>query len=284
MRLLIALMLLAASMAPGPAHAAKIRYEFKAWDGPDLRVYASRPVGLAPDRPVVIVMHGNRRNADEYRDQWHELAREHDFLLLVPEFNNRDFPGSEAYNLGFTVDADGRQRPRDSWSYSAIEPLFDDAIQRFGMITTGYSIYGHSAGAQFVHRFLFHVPGARVRQAVAANAGWYTMPNPETEWPYGLRGSQIDIGNMSQVFSLPLTILLGDQDTDPAHESLRRTPEALSQGAHRMARGQAFFEAARARAERARWPFHWRLAYVTGVGHDNTGMAPEAIPFLLKAP
>ena len=169
--------------------AAKIRYLFEGWDGPPLRVYATRPAGLASHRPVVVVMHGMRRNADEYRDQWHELALEHDFLLLVPEFNERDFPGPEGYNLGRRFDEAGRARPRGQWSYSAIEPLFEDALQRFGMVATDYSIYGHSAGAQFVHRFLYFNPAARVVSAVAANAGWYTLPDLSVAWPYGLEGT-----------------------------------------------------------------------------------------------
>ena len=284
LRLLIILGFLTGLFAAAPVQAAKIRYEFKAWEGPDLRVYASRPAGLAQDRPVVIVMHGTRRNADEYRDQWHALSLEYDFLLLVPEFNDRDFPGSNAYNLGYIRDSKGRPRPEQRWAYSAIEPLFDDAVRRFGMATTGYSLYGHSAGAQFVHRFLFHAPDVRVRQAVAANAGWYTMPDPLVDWPYGVRGSRIDDTLLAKAMNLPLAVLLGDQDTDPRHDNLRRTPEALKQGAHRMARGRAFFEMARSRAEQFGWPFRWRLMYVPGVDHDNARMAPAAVPFLLDLP
>ena len=80
-------------------------------------------------------MHGVRRNARDYRDQWHELAKRHDFLLLVPEFSERDFPGTEGYNLGRQFDQAGRPVPRDQWSWSAIEPLFDEALKRFGMVT-----------------------------------------------------------------------------------------------------------------------------------------------------
>ena len=40
-------------------------------------------------------------------------------------------------------------------------------------------IYGHSAGSQFVHRFLMTRPDAPVERAVAANAGWYTLPDDE---------------------------------------------------------------------------------------------------------
>ena len=283
-RLLILSLLLVVLASPGAAHGAKIRYEFKDWQGPGLRVYASRPAALAPGRPVVIVMHGTRRNADEYRDQWHDLAIEHDFLLLVPEFKQRDFPGSDGYNLGYVADESGQPRARGLWSYSAIEPLFQDAIRRYGMVTTGYSLYGHSAGAQFVHRFLLHVPDAHVVRAVAANAGWYTMPDLQVEWPYGLRGSRVDSDALASALNTPLTVLLGDLDTDPDHESLRRTPQALAQGPHRMARGQAFFESARLHAGQLGLPFRWRLAYVPGVGHSNTEMAPAAIPFLLDLP
>ena len=78
-----------------PLVAAKIQFKFDAWAGPVIRVFVTRPVGIAPDRPVVFVMHGVNRNADDYRDQWHALAIEHDFLLVVPEFSQRSFPDPE---------------------------------------------------------------------------------------------------------------------------------------------------------------------------------------------
>ena len=140
--------LLAAMLAGAHAHAAKIRYTFDGWAGPPLRVYASRAPALEADRPVVIVMHGVERNAREYRDQWHELALTHRFLLLAPEFAADDFPASNGYNLGYQEDAEGRPRPRERWSYAALEPLFDDARRRFGARATRYALYGHSAGAQ----------------------------------------------------------------------------------------------------------------------------------------
>ena len=79
-----------------------------------------------------------------------------------------------------------------------------------------------------------------------------------------------------------MTILLGDQDTDPEDPNLRRTPEALAQGDHRMARGLAFYETARAAAEQLDVPFNWSLEMVEGADHDNRLMAPAAIPFLLN--
>jgi poly(3-hydroxybutyrate) depolymerase len=266
-----------------PAHAAKIRFTFDGWAGPPLRVYATRPAGLAADRPVVIVMHGVQRNARDYRDQWHELANRHRFLLLVPEFGERDFPGAEGYNFGYRRTGEGHSRPRERWAYAVLEPLFDDARVRFGSSADRYALYGHSAGAQFVHRYLFFVPGARVARVVPANAGWYMMPDYSVAFPYGLGGSSVTSEDLRRTLALPVTVLLGARDTDPQHPSLRRTPEALRQGATRLERGQRFFATARAYAERQEIPFGWRQVLVPDAGHDNRLMAPAAIRHLLGA-
>ena len=82
----IACWLLLVCLTSTSAVADKGQFTFDDWQGPVLRVFYSRPESLASDTPVVFVMHGVRRNADEYRDQWHDLAMEHGFLLVVPEF------------------------------------------------------------------------------------------------------------------------------------------------------------------------------------------------------
>ena len=63
----ILLVLLALAWANQVA-AAKVLFKVDTWAGPPVRVFATRPVYLAADRPVVFVMHGVDRNADEYRD------------------------------------------------------------------------------------------------------------------------------------------------------------------------------------------------------------------------
>ena len=264
------------------ATAAKIQFKFESLAGSKMRVFVTRPVHLASDRPVVFVMHGVNRNANDYREQWHDLAIEHDFLLVVPEFSEKGFPGSEGYDLGNVFDQDGKAVSEAKWSFSAIEPIFDEIRRRFSITTERYSLYGHSAGSEFVHRLIFHVPDASVSQIVGANASWYTMPDYENDYPYGLKGSAVSQEMLQAALQLPVTLLLGKQENDPEPPGLKRTPEALAQGDHRLARGQFFFDTAREYAGRLNVPFNWQLVTAPDADHDNRFMAQTAIPYLLN--
>lgn len=252
------------------------RFTFTGWDGPDLPVYYQLPDQVTPDTPVVFVMHGVKRDADRYRDEWADLARQHGFIVIVPEFGQTDFPGSRGYNTGYFTAEDGTPRPRAQWSFAAIEPLFDEVRQRFGTRAARYTIYGHSAGAQFVHRYVMFMPEARIDQAIAANAGWYTMPDPAMAFPYGLEATPVDTGALRAALGKPMMVMLGTADTDLNDPNLRKTPEANAQGLHRFARGQEFFAQGQSRAEALGAPFGWRLVTVPDVGHKNGEMAKVA--------
>ena len=126
--------------------------------GHKLTVWHYRPAGASADAPVLFVIHGVGRNAEEYLHDWVELAEQKKILLVVPEFSKTEFPGEEAFNSGNLFDANGHPVPRAQWSYSMIEPIFDAVRERLGSQRNDYLIYGHSAGAQFVQRFLYFIP------------------------------------------------------------------------------------------------------------------------------
>lgn len=256
------------------------RYVFAGWDGPDLPVWYQLPDKVTAETPVVFVMHGVNRDADRYRDEWADLARRHGFIVIVPKFSRSDFPGSRGYNTGYFIEEDGVSRPRSLWSFAAIEPLFDDVRARFGTRAARYTIYGHSAGAQFVHRFVLFMPEARIDQAIAANAGWYTMPDLATPFPYGLSGAPVDERALSAALGQRVTVLLGTADTDRSDPNLRKTPEADAQGPHRFARGQRFFEQGQKAATLRGTPFAWKLVTVPDVSHSNGRMAEAAAPLI----
>ncbi len=244
--------------------------------GHHLTVWYFRPAAATVDAPVLFVIHGVGRNAEEYLNDWIEFAEQKHFLLVVPEFSKAEFPGEESFNSGNMFDAAGTPLPRSVWSYSMVEPLFDVVRERFGCTPRDYMIYGHSAGGQFVQRFLYFVPEARFTRAIAANAGWYMLPTFDTSFPYGLKGTTADKAALCSAFARPVLVLLGDSDTDAAHPSLRHTPEADAQGLYRLARGQFFFAQAKAQAASLLTPFNWTLRIVPGIAHTNKGMAPFA--------
>jgi poly(3-hydroxybutyrate) depolymerase len=273
-----------ANEAPAEAEASMQagRFLFTRWDGPALPVFFALPERIARDTPVVVVMHGVNRDADRYCDEWAGLARQHGFIAVCPQFSAADFPGALGYNTGYFTAPDGTARPRLQWSFAAIEPLFDDVRARFGTQAPRYSIYGHSAGAQFVHRYVLFMPEARLDTAIAANAGWYTMPDRAVAFPYGLGGTPVGEAALGPALGKPLTVLLGTADTDRADPNLRKTPEADAQGPHRFARGQAFFARGQQVAAVADIPFGWRLERVPGIAHSNAGMAKAAAALIAK--
>ncbi|WP_417316844.1 alpha/beta hydrolase [Emcibacter sp.] len=256
------------------------RFIFKGWGGPAIPVWYTLPENYNADTPIVIVMHGVKRDADRYLSEWTPLAREYGFILLVPEFSKQDFPGAAGYNLGNVFTKDGRKNPEEQWSFSALDPLFETMKKDLGSKREGYRLYGHSAGSQFVHRFLLYKPDAKIEMAISANAGWYTAPTEDEPYPYGLKDSGIDRDSLKPLFGRNVIILLGDKDTDPNHKSLRRTQEAMRQGPHRFARGHYFFEAARTMAKKLDVSFNWKLQTVPGAEHRNDQMAIAASPIL----
>lgn len=237
-----------------------------------ITVYTYRPQRYRANDPILFVMHGFLRNGREYRDQWIAQAERFGVLLIVPEFSLKHYPNGGMYNRGNMFDDQGKPVDRSKWTFSAVEHLFDRVKEMIGGANPTYYLYGHSAGSQFVHRLLIFRPDARIEKAVAANAGWYTMPI-DRAFPYGLKQSGLSPDELRRVFGQRLVILLAEGDTREDDENLLKTPEAMAQGPHRFARGQAFFREAEKAAGKLAAPLHWELKTVPGVEHDNAQMA-----------
>ena len=232
------------------------------------------PVDDPKDLPIMLVLHGASRNADDYRDNWIDLANRYNLFIVAPEFSKEHYPRSIFYNLGNMFDAENNDVPvpEEEWSYSIIEPIFDFVVSAIKGSQTSYDIFGHSAGSQFVHRFVLYKDEIRANRLIAANAGWYTMPDVSLEFPYGIKNSEADTDDIARIVQKEMIVLLGDADTLRT-SNLRQTPEADIQGLHRFARGHAYFDAGKKAAEDLGVPFNWKKVIVPGVGHDNGGMA-----------
>jgi len=241
-----------------------------------ITVWCHKPGHWHADAPVVFVMHGARRNAQKCRDAWIKHSERRRFLLLVPEFSKEYYPGIRTYHLGNTFSSAGKPIAESKWTYRAIEHIFDTvkAIAQFR--TDRYSIYGHSAGAQFVHRLVLFLPDARINTAICANAGWYTIPSYETRFPYGLKASGIAEGDLKKAFEKRLLILVGNKDTNTNHKYLKQSPQARAQGENRYERGYRFYEIAQRESEKLHALLKWEFIVVQDVGHSSARMSKEA--------
>lgn len=234
-----------------------------------------RPVRYDRSSPILIVMHGTKRNAADYRDTWIPLAERYGCLVVCPEFPKLPYPGA-LYQKGGVIGPDGAPRARREWTFGVIERLFDLVRDAAGNASDGYYLYGHSAGGQFVHRLTLFQPDSRYVAAVAANSGWYTMPELATAFPYGLARSGLAPRELDLALGRRLVVLLGEQDTCEDDPYLRQTSRARRQGRNRFERGQTFFATAGGEAARRGVRLGWELAIVPGAAHVDAQMAPAA--------
>lgn len=238
-----------------------------------IRVYTYRPNKCDSKCPIVFVMHGVSRTASRYRDYWELPADGHNVIVVAPEFNTRYWPREENYSLGEVA----QQTDREKWAYSAVEHLFDEV--RDGQ--NGYAIFGHSAGAQFVHRMAFFRPDNRATVMVAANAGYYLMPEWRKDkagapYPYSLVESRVGETELRQALQRRLIVMLGDKDIDPDHPDLRKSAGAMKQGPNRLERGESFFKAATAAAGEMGVKLAWELIEVPDLAHSAERMSRAA--------
>jgi len=248
-----------------------------------IRVLYVAPEGDLSTAQILVVIPGAQRNAESYRSDWVPLVEGRNVLVIVPEFQ-ADAYSDASYNLGNMMDDDHNVRPREDWSFTFLEALVDYVISDVGSQVKHYNMFGHSAGGQFVHRFMEFTPANRVRTAVAANAGWYTVPDDSEDFPYGLGESPLGEADMGPAFASDLVVLLGADDIDPEDDQLRHDEGSDAQGANRLARGVNFYLKARNTADDQSLPFRWQLQVVPGVGHDHTEMARVSAPLLIDSP
>ena len=244
--------------------------------GKPMRVYTYRGNKCDTTCPIVFVMHGLKRDASTYRDYWELIADRYKLIIVAPEFSQQNWPKAAGYNLGGMKD----QPDREKWGFSAIEHLFDEV--RDGQ--KDYVLFGHSAGGQFAMRMQMFRPDNRARVIVAANPGWYTMPEwrkekaaPNTEpFPYSLLGSPAGEGELRQALTRKTYLILGEKDTDPDDENLNNSEQAKKQGTMRVERGENFFMAATGAAQTLGVPFNWELVEAPDVAHDGNTMSKIA--------
>jgi hypothetical protein len=134
---------------------------------PPMRVFSFRPKTSGRATRIVIAMHGLDRAASDFRDVLVEQAERTGQIVLVPEFDAAQFPDVYAYNYGNVRRPPpyGTVLPRDLWNFGIIDRLFEHVRTAIGSNRETFGMFGNSAGAQYVMRYLALTEGRPVDAA-----------------------------------------------------------------------------------------------------------------------
>lgn len=271
-----------------------------------ITVYYNRPANFSPQSKILLVLPGAGRNGNDYRDAWKAASEKYNVLVLSPAYpeNSYDFG---AYHMGgllhdlnlkecitysknsnaVYLDEDkfsGKiNRDKSGWLFNDFERIFDAAVAATASRQTTYDLFGHSAGGQILHRFVLFADNSRSYKILAANAGFFTLPDWEQPLPFGIMDSGVSGEQLKIAFQEKLFLFLGELDNqDETRGFFLRSPTADRQGLHRLARGEFFYNYAAQQAKKMSADFQWQLIKIPAVGHDYGKMSAAAADFLYK--
>lgn len=265
--------------------SGRVIYTYSALPQKPINVFYHIPAGDKTNMPIVIVFHGDERNAADYRDIWVNASEQNGFMIFAPEFTDADFPGGSSYIIGNVYQNGNFPTPESLndesiWTFSIIEPLFDFIKTKTLSNEQTYDLFGHSGGGQFVHRFVLLKPNARINRAIAANSSWYTVPDGIANFPYGIMNSPITSIQPNTYFSIRLYITVGELGNNGSDPSIRHNTASDLQGLNRLDRANYFFNNSQNYAQAVQSPFNWQFHIVPNSGHDPTKMSNDAITIL----
>ena len=270
----------------------------------NIKIYYHKPENFTKHSKILLVMPGAGRNGDSYRDAWIEEAEKYSVLILSPMYSEEAYP-FEGYHLGglikntnlraaveyvehtniaklnetiftFEVNTD-----KADWIFKDFDRIFDLVKEETGSIQTNYDLFGHSAGGQILHRLAIFHPMTKANRIIAANAGFYTLPNFEKELPFGLKNTLINKADLQLSFKKKLILLVGELDNETeTGGTLLQSTSANEQGAHRLARGKYFYEFSKAKANDLEVSYNWTMQIIPNVGHNHRQMGNAAAKLL----
>jgi len=270
----------------------------------NIKIYYHKPENYTKQSKILIVIPGAGRNGDSYRDAWIAASEQYGVLILSPMYSEEAYP-FEAYHLGgliqntnlrttveyvehtniakleeaaftFEVNTD-----KSNWIFKDFDRIFDLVTKEVESTQTQYDLFGHSAGGQILHRLAIFQPSTKANRIIAANSGFYTLPNFEKELPFGLKNTLVNKDDLQLSFQQKLILLIGELDNEnETGGTLLQSTSANEQGAHRLARGKYFYDFSKTIAKELEASYNWTIQIVPDVGHNHRGMGDAAAKIL----
>ncbi len=195
------------------------------------------------------------------------LCERQGFVLLAPFFNDHQYPDYQ--RLG----RKGRGNRADLFLHLCLQELNTFT----GANTAQLRFFGHSGGAQFVHRYLMAYPH-RVEFAIVSAAGWYTFPDPALKFPYGIRATASlpsVIFNPEAYLKVPIIVLVGTDDTKQSKDLRNMDRINKQQGFTRIDRARNWVAAMQAQARAYGISSQVSILELAETGHSLTDLGNE---------
>lgn len=249
------------------------------WNKPDIELFYITPKKIDKDTELLFVMHGNDRNAKDYISAWIPHIKNKNIIVVAPRFDKRNY---RYFFLLESANSSGViNNNSNDYINSSISSFYNFFKSKFSLNTNKYMMFGHSAGAQFTHRYMLFSNDKRISNAVVANAGWYTFLNG-ADFPYGINNSPIDItpSDIRWFMSNRSTLLIGGNDI--SLNDVNSSRGAINQGRTRLDRANNYFNVMIDIADKENIPLRWTYKLVDRVGHDYKKMTFQAAKILLQ--
>lgn len=263
-------------------HKGEGIYKFEEPTGktPDpIDIYYYRPKNWKNGDKIFVAFHGSERKAKWFINGFKKIAEQKNFLLICPEFSKAKYPYDNSYNYG-RVFLNKKITPKNEWTYNVANKIIDDVKIRADAKKSKVIFFGHSAGSQFISRYIFLADKIKADTIIAANAGTYMMPDENIKYPFGLKNSPVTEKNLKRAYKQDVIILLGENDVKYTSKGFPNKPPVDKQGLNRFERGKNFYAQSKKKAEELRTKFNWKFLTVPNVGHNGIRMAKVALKYL----
>jgi pimeloyl-ACP methyl ester carboxylesterase len=236
---------------------------------------------------TLVIVHGSLGQdeaaldvAERFIERWTDVAERQRVLLLAPAFDQENFGGRAGPGGGYRG-LFGRHIGADQF----VNRIVAAARERIPSLPEQLYLYGHSAGGQFVSRYVVKHP-SRIKAAVISAAGTFAFPDPKVPWTDGMAPlrrqmrwregdpwQQIDIkpdpDGWLTAATLPITVVVGAKD------NTQLKPIPGQRGHTPVERAREWVQAMNALADRHKKTGRVSLIVVKNVGHNSAALTPH---------
>jgi predicted esterase len=226
-----------------------------------LSYYLFCPENLSSETKIIVCVHGISRNAKQQITAFQQQAINYNHVIIAPCFSEKYYQGYQRLKIGSAGCSPSE----------ALNKILNDVHEKYTIKTENITLFGYSGGAQFSHRYAMLYP-EKINKLIVCASGWFTFPDENKNFPYGLKGTQDSVKSMAKnlpaFLQLKIRILVGEFDNtnDPGLNRKKRINR--QQGYHRLQRAIRWSSALQSKCNDMNLEADLRFILIKGCGHS----------------